>query len=248
MAPSEIQNLEIWKSICFILSSNIKKEMDEKIFQKDVIRAIERLGWDQYRGEIEEKPSIQVGSYRKIEPDIIIRSAENKQAHFVIEVKKPSVDISKPEIIDQLKSYMRQIKCELGLVIGNQINIYWDDRNSGHDEFVTLAQISFNEKDAGEEFVQAFSKEGVLAKRHQVNIIDKVNVIKEVKTYDKTRNYLISNEFKEKLLYQIREEVCLSLSEKNRNRILEDLIIDIRYESQNIEYSRINNSFGWKIS
>lgn len=227
------QYLDLWKTICFILSDNIKKNTDEKEFQKDVIRALERLGWDQYRGEIEEKPAIQVGSYRKIEPDIIVRSAETKQIYFVIEVKKPSVNSSREEIIDQLKSYMRQIKCELGIVIGNQITIFWDDRNSGHDDFTQLKQISFSENAAGEEFVKTFSKEGIQKRRLKEYIDNRITAIKQQKEYEKIRNYLTSDEFKGILMNQIGKDVCKSLTETNRNRVLEEISIEICLKTKN---------------
>jgi len=43
---------ELWNEICFLLSDSIKPDISEKDYENQVIRAIEKLGWREYTGEI----------------------------------------------------------------------------------------------------------------------------------------------------------------------------------------------------
>ena len=116
---------EIWTEICFILSHNIKLNVSENIYEQNVLRAIEKLGWRQFKKEIVIQPRLQIGRQGSIRPDLVIYGPEHK-ALIVIEVKRPSEDMTKDNAIGQLKSYMRQMKADFGLLVGHEIRIYYD--------------------------------------------------------------------------------------------------------------------------
>lgn len=136
MADEQIDNNEeLWNEICFILSENIKPDISESQFQREVVRALEKLGWRQFKKEIIEKISMPSGT-SSIEADVIVQSPENSVPFFVIEIKAPNVDSTNKKIAAQLLSYMRQSKCEIGIIIGNMISIIWDDRQSTQTDYL----------------------------------------------------------------------------------------------------------------
>lgn len=115
-----VDYLELWKEICFQIKRH--KYDAEKEFQIVAENIFEKLGWKQYLGEI-SKPTIPVGASNAMIPDLVINK-DNVNA-YVVELKRVGVEISDRNI-EQLKSYMRQLKLKFGVIIGNSIQIFYE--------------------------------------------------------------------------------------------------------------------------
>ena len=68
--------------------------------------------------------TIPVGSAHSVRPDLII--AKEGTPIFVVELKKPSSGAT-PRNADQLFSYMRLLKLNVGLLISDVVQLYYDD-------------------------------------------------------------------------------------------------------------------------
>ena len=79
---------ETWQEICFILSDSVKENINERDFEHQVLRALEVLGWREFKGEIKRQIPIQVGRQGILKPDLVIYG-EGGKALIVIEVKRP---------------------------------------------------------------------------------------------------------------------------------------------------------------
>ena len=130
---------EQWAEICFLLSANVRPDISEKDFESLVIRTMEKLGWYEYKGEIQRQPNIQIGRKNSIRPDVVLYNSS--KALIVIEVKRPAEDLTKDESTGQLISYMRQMKADFGLLIGQQIRMYYDGHRKGIGVPGTPAEI-----------------------------------------------------------------------------------------------------------
>jgi hypothetical protein len=130
-----------WEEVCYLLSEKIKIDVREEFFEKEVLLVLEKLGWRQYKGEIAIKPSYSFGSQQTIIPDFVLYD-HNKRPVVVVEVKRPSEDITSQQVIKQLTSYMRVPKVDFGLLIGNQIHFYYDGNLYPHDDPILLAKIT----------------------------------------------------------------------------------------------------------
>lgn len=149
---------EKWKEICFLLSENIRTEISESNFEQKVIQALRVLDWKGYSGDLQIRPSFPIGASNKIIPDIVINSTEKRNL-FVIEIKQPSIPLN-TKFQQQLFSYMRQLRLQYGVLIGQVIQIFYDGDLTEHDEPVLLETIDFEiESQKGQKFVELFSKE-----------------------------------------------------------------------------------------
>lgn len=115
--------MEKWNELCFILSESLPSSLSEQLFELKVIQAFEKLGWSEYRNEIIVRESIQVGSSNRISPDLLFKSKESGNL-FIVEVKKPFLDIDNPSFKEQLSSYMGIMRVDLGILIGNRIQLF----------------------------------------------------------------------------------------------------------------------------
>lgn len=163
---------EIWQEICFILSDSVKENINERDFEHQVLRALEVLGWREFRGEIERQISIQVGRQGVLKPDLVIYG-EGKKALIVIEVKRPQEDISRDDSISQLKSYMRQMKADFGFLVGSEIRIYYDGNLNPQADPFLIDKIPFiKDEKAGVIFAEFFEKSNFLSETY-LPILDK---------------------------------------------------------------------------
>lgn len=191
---------DTWEEICFILSENINQNIDEKEFEKEVLRAIEKLGWQEYKNDIERQPVLQLGRQGSIKPDLVIYGQE-KEALVVVEVKKPNEDLSKVESIGQLKSYMRQMKADFGLLVGSAIRIYYDgEKNPNKTEPLLLDKIDFDKAlTAGWDFVKIFTKDNLVAQKYSDYLEKKIGKYNKEMEIKKLKEKLLSDTTQEKV-------------------------------------------------
>ena len=116
--------MEKWSEICFLINRHIKANSNENNFQNEVENIFEKLGWSRFRNEIISNLKIPIGSVSIIEPDIIIKF--DRENIFVVELKRPNIPTTQRQG-EQLFSYMRQLKLNVGLLIGSSFQIYYDD-------------------------------------------------------------------------------------------------------------------------
>ena len=113
----------LWAEWCYYLAQ--KGSIDkEDIFSQKVVTLLEKMGWSQFEKELERERSIPVGSCQTIRSDILLHQKQNKKT-VVIELKQPDITFN-DGFRDQLFSYMRQIRADVGLLIGSEIEYYHD--------------------------------------------------------------------------------------------------------------------------
>ena len=200
---------EKWEEICFYLSDNVKKGISEDSFEMNVIQALRVLNWKEFLGDFDIRPSFQIGASNRITPDFVIKNNDGKNL-FVIEIKQPDLQL-KSTFQKQLFSYMRQLKLEYGVLIGNSIQIFYDGNLKNQEEPILIESIKFDKEDVkGFEFVKLFDKPSF-----KIELLDKftLNSLKKINR-KKSRAIL-----KEKILSDNYKEVIFSL-------IKQDLISD----------------------
>lgn len=148
---------ERWNEICFVLSEYIRKGISEQLFEKQVIQVLRELGWKQSQGDFEIRPSYPIGASNRITPDIVVKSKDDTL--FVIEIKQPDLPLCSA-FHNQLYSYMRQLKSNYGILIGQEIQIFYDGDKLKQKNPLLLETIVYHENSSqGERFVELFSKD-----------------------------------------------------------------------------------------
>lgn len=146
---------ENWKQFVYPLIEDRKQDVEEESYHFHIENQLIPLGWAPWRNEIKHKPNLRIGNRKSIQPDILVLRDSEEQ--FVIEVKRPS-HVQQGENIDQLESYMRQMKLKVGIYIGERLEIFYDKPDSKHVVSVLQIPLELEEK-RGSRFVELFSKE-----------------------------------------------------------------------------------------
>lgn len=113
-------NIEKWNEIVKLYNNNYdrKEEFIQKLWESIFP---EYFDYSRLKNEINTHRSIRLGSTERIIPDIILRK-DNKDL-FVVELKQFNTQLNY-QYERQLFSYLKQIKCNIGILICNKIYIY----------------------------------------------------------------------------------------------------------------------------
>lgn len=198
---------EIWNKICFLLSDNVRENIAERDFEQQVLRAMEVLGWSEFEGEIRRQVSIPVGRQNTLRLDLVIYD-EQGRALIVIEVKRPQEDVSRDDSISQLKSYMRQMRADFGLLVGKEIRIFYDgDRNPHQTDPLLIDKIPFHrEEKAGSSFVEMFLKGNFLSRAYLPFLEENIRNFNIRIKHQRLKNALLSNDTKVKIMGFLEKE------------------------------------------
>lgn len=228
--------MEKWNELCFILSESIPANASEQVLELKTIQAFEKLGWSHFKKEISAQESIQLGASNIIKPDIIIKSDDTNL--FVIEVKKPSVDLKNPSNQNQLFSYMRMLRLNFGILIGNEIKIFVDGSLVGSHQSELLETISFKKDNPkGLNFINLFQKESFSYENIENYIQKKIKIIKENQTVEHLKNEIKTTEYLEYLINELKNKLLTEHNERIVEKVLEDFELKV-YDSTQTEIPR----------
>lgn len=147
--------IEKWNQFVYDLCEAKRKDVDEDSYHALIETQLQLLGWAKYKGEICHKPNVPIGNSKFIQPDILVKKDGEDQ--FVIEVKRPVHTQTERERV-QLESYMRQLKLDVGIYVGECIEIFYDKPRSRDAVSVLNISLEIDNKQ-GAKFVEYFSKE-----------------------------------------------------------------------------------------
>ena len=197
---------EKWEEICFYLHDSIKSDIREEFFEGKVLLLLEKLKWRQFKKEIKIKPSLTVGRNTSIQPDFVLYDGHG-QALVVVEVKRPIEDLNNENIIRQLISYMRQVRSDFGLLVGQEIHIYYDGDLYPHQEPILLKKIRY-EKDLkeGHNFVGIFQRDEFINNENESLLQDWIDEYEKEIKIDFLKQKLLSSDFIDKVKIFVKNE------------------------------------------
>tara|TARA_R110002051_G_scaffold4043_10_gene21478 strand:+ start:32 stop:1018 length:987 start_codon:yes stop_codon:yes gene_type:complete len=220
-------NNEKWNEICFLLSDNIRTDISESDFEQNVVQALRVLDWKEYSGDIEIRPSFQVGAANRITPDFVIKDSDNRKL-FVIEIKQPNIPLNS-RFQQQLFSYMRQLKLEYGILIGQGIQIFYDGDLAKREDPILLETIKFTkDNEKGLKFVEIFAKENFnqeSLRNFTLNGLKKLNRREEHKELTKK---LLDENYQAKISELIKQDFLDEYDGELIESVLENLTVEIR--------------------
>lgn len=219
-------NKEKWNEIYFYLSENIGTNISESEFEQNVIQALRVLEWKEFLGDIQIRPSFQIGASNRIMPDFVINSSEKRNL-FVIEIKQPSIPLN-TNFQQQLFSYMRQLRLQYGVLIGQVIQVFYDGDLTDHDDPVLLETIEFKKDNIkGQKFVELFSKENFsndLLESFTLNSLKKINRKSEQK---KLHQKILSPDYQTEVLELIKQDFLNKYDAELIDNVLQEISINI---------------------
>jgi len=226
-------NQDKWNEINFLLSENIKPDISENDFEKNVIQALRVLDWKEYSGDIDIRPSFQFGAANRIMPDFVIKSATNQKL-FVIEIKQPSIPLTS-SFQQQLFSYMRHLKLEYGILIGQSIQIFYDGNLAKQEDPILLETIKFEENNKkGETFVELFNKQNYNVESLKNFTLEALKKINQKQDFKELTKKIISENYIEKLTELIKQDFISEYDGELIDSVLKELKFEINEKSINI--------------
>lgn len=220
--------MENWNKLCYYLSEKIQTDIPESEFELIVEKGLEILGWDEFSGDFEIRPNYQLGSTKKsLRPDFVIKSNQSGEKLFVVEIKRPKVPLS-TQNQTQLSTYMRQFKLEFGILIGPQIQIFYDGILNNNENATLIENIEFKrENEKGKLFTELFSKNKFdknILSDYAKNSFKKIN---EKETEKEIKNKILSEGFKQTISEIILEKLSVEYNTNLVSRVLNNINLEI---------------------
>lgn len=180
---------EKWNQFVYVLCEAKKRGVEEDAYHAQIENQLQFLGWMLYKGEICHKSNIPIGNNKYIQPDILIKKDGEDQ--FVIEVKRPVHSQTERERV-QLESYMRQLKIEVGIYIGEHIEVFYDMPKRKDAVSVLKIPLELDNK-LGAKFVDRFSKDNFSKESIVAFCEERIKEMQRQANLNKIRENLISD-------------------------------------------------------
>lgn len=217
---------EKWNSFVYALIESQKKDVDETRYQESIENQLQFLGWRPYAGEICHKPNVPIGNGKHIQPDILVRS--NDDDLFVIEIKRPNHKLSAHDR-QQLQSYMRQLKIQVGVYIGEHIEVFYDTPSQKDAVSVLQTPLGLNSKQ-GIKFVERFSKENFSKDAILAFCEERIKIKQRQDNLEKIKDSLIAEaqqQISDSLIPYLRDKYGKFFSEDELREMLSSLKFEI---------------------
>lgn len=117
---------ENWLEIVSTLRPHFEHGSTEDVYQRDIETCLQMLGWKRYNRSMLSQHSLPIGNSNNIRLDILLRKGEVNV--LPIEVKRPT-NVCNERQEQQLMSYMRQLRVNVGMYIGEKIRLFYDNPN-----------------------------------------------------------------------------------------------------------------------
>ena len=222
---------ETWMGFVYPLIEDKRLDVEEETYHRHIENQLMLLGWEPWKGEIIHKQSLRIGNRNRMEPDILV--ARDGEYQFVIEVKRPGNTQTKEEIT-QLESYMRQLRLDVGIYVGEYIELFYDKPNSNHVVSVFRLAIDLEEK-RGTRFVELFSKEKFTKAEVVAFCEERLQEMERQASLNKIKESLIANaqtQIAESLLPYLMEKYGGGFSEEDMRGMLSRLHFSINAENR----------------
>ena len=148
--------LEKWN----LIVSNVQKRFSAKEAEvqqlwENFFADANLFGYSRFSGEIDSQRNIHIGSYERTIPDIIIKDNTSNKDLFVVELKQHNLSLD-AKYKEQLFSYMRLLRLNIGILICNKIYLFILD----YDDNETSMEITFTKDNPnGSKFIELFGRE-----------------------------------------------------------------------------------------
>ncbi len=136
-----------WIEFVNLLQPYISGNSTETKYQQEIEYCLRLLGWKSSNQSMRSQVIVNIGNNNSIRPDIVLY--KNDLPVLVVEIKRPgNICNSKQE--GQLKSYMRQLRLNVGLYIGENIQIFYDNPTD-RDNPVCVFRVELCKNDSNAE-------------------------------------------------------------------------------------------------
>ncbi|MCM4161693.1 hypothetical protein FHG64_02795 [Antarcticibacterium flavum] len=243
--------MENWNKLCYYLSEKIQTDIPENEFEPIVEKGLEILGWDEFSGDFEIRPNYQLGSTKNsLRPDFVVKQSETGEKLFVVEIKRPKVPLSSQNQT-QLSTYMRQFKLDFGILIGPQIQIFYDGNLNINENATLIENIEFKrDNEKGKHFVDLFSKESFNKNELYDFAKRSFKKINERETEKEIKKEILSNDFKEVVWDLIIKKLSTEYDINLVSKVIENIRLEISEKNSQIpekERAFKNNNYSGEI-
>ena len=228
-----------WIEMVETLQPHIVSNSVERDYHKEIEYCFRFLGWKRSNGTIKSEVSKDIGNNNSIRIDILL-SDQCGNPVLPIEIKRPNNKCcSRQE--SQLLSYMRLLRLNVGLYIGENIQLFYDNPDDS-DGCISVFRAELRKDDSnGELLCEMLSYDGFKLKSLEVFCKERYDQIKAVYRLQEQLNDFLS-------LYNASKNIVSLIKEKFIKEGFDEFLIEKALRKYSIHVDRIqqNEAFNLK--
>jgi hypothetical protein len=214
--------MNLWNNVCKIIQGYKHQNLPENKIEELWKTILMELGWSMINGELKTQVEIPIGANNKLRLDILL-NVDNKNA-LVVELKRPN-QILIDKHSSQLISYMLQMRMKVGILICNELQIFYDDPTNDEkpQKLLSIDFVENNQK--GIDFFNLLTRSNFSEQRVQQYCESLLNERKDDEEAGKIVKELLSNN---KIRNDFNDFLYNKYGEKIAKRLIESIDITVR--------------------
>ena len=147
---------------------------------------------------------------------------------FAIEIKQPNITLTF-RIQQQLFSYMRHLRLDYGIIIGQAIQIFYDGDLVNQEDPILLETINFTkDNEKGLRFVELFSKDSFNQESLKTFTSSTLEKINRREKHEILTKKIISENYRYKILELIKQDFLNEYDGELIDTVLKEIRIEIK--------------------
>lgn len=133
----------IWNGFCDEVSTSVRKNNLEKVFEKDIANEFFRaLDWYRLNRGLQEQYPIKFATATH-RADFALFVPDKDKPEIIVELKRPQKKKEEKDA-EQLIDYMRKVECSFGiLLLGDKLEVYYIDFSKPEHEAMLVEAIKY---------------------------------------------------------------------------------------------------------
>ena len=225
-----MQSMEKWNSIVSSFNEH-KKSKEEQVQSLWEQIFTQFFNYGTLLKTLDAQKSFSIGSSGSLRPDIILK--RDSKPICAVELKQESMSLSS-KYETQLFSYLKQIKCNVGVIIADKIYLYAYEYQKDDSE-QTMIEIPFDKNNPdGEAFVELFSYDAFNDDAIFKFVKEKIDHLKNVKSIRESisKNYVVEvlkkylgEKYSNSEIEEALDSIEIIIEKKKENQINKEVIL-----------------------
>lgn len=216
--------MQVYNMLCKLVKYSQAEKLSEAEYEERIKDVLKELGWKNEE-DIVFQEYISIGAANSIRPDAILYHNGNKAV--VVDFKEPKLQLKNKQA-SQITSYMKILKLDFGILIGQKIQLFYDDPNDKEEPFLVFETAFIEDSEEAYALINLLKKENFSIETLDAFCKEKLQQIEEDKKVDDIIKEL-EEEDGEMILSELLKGYLVSkYTESIADKIIDNIVISIK--------------------
>lgn len=216
--------MQVYNMLCKLVKYSQAEKLSETQYEERIKDVLKELGW-RNEEDIVFQGAISIGAANSIRPDAILYHNGNKAV--VVDFKEPNLQLKNKQA-SQITSYMKILKLDFGILIGQKIQLFYDDPNDKEEPFLVFETPFIEDSEEAYNFINLLRKENFSIEKLDAFCKEKLQQIEEDKKVDDIIKELEEEDGEMILSDLLKGYLASKYTESIADKIIDNVVITVK--------------------